>query len=336
MPIKLMIPRWSVLAVGLAITIAAVLAGAVAFGPRPPAPLPSVAAALKHLDLDGLPPISRYTARDGAMLAYRAYPGDGPHVALLLHGSAGQSSGLNAMARAINRAGATVYALDVRGHGESGRRGDIDYIGQLEDDVADFIHCLRPARTAMVYTLAGFSAGGAFTLRVAGGRYGNLFDRYIAIAPALVVPNGVARPSNDPWATISLPRIAGLMVLNGVGIHRFDSLDVVQYAAPHDDPFFTRAYSYRLAMNFSPGLAYLSALRRVKKPITVIAGADDDQFYADRYAALLKPAKPDIAIEIVPGVGHAGATGAPAMLKEVVRVFRTMPVQDPAGRDPAN
>src|SRR5215831_14080453 len=154
MPIQRAVPRWSVFAVELAIGMAALLVGAVAFGPRPPAPLPSVAAAFKRLDLDGLPPISRYTARDGARLAYRAYPGESPNVAVMLHGSASQSSVLNAMARAINREGATVYALDVRGHGESGRRGDIDYIGQLEDDVADFMHCLHSARTGAVYTLA--------------------------------------------------------------------------------------------------------------------------------------------------------------------------------------
>lgn len=81
-----------------------------------------------------------------------------------------------------------------------------------------------------------------------------------------------------------------------MGIHRFDGLSAVNYAAPPDDDFFTRTYSYRLAMNFSPGLDYLSALRRVKKPVTVIDGAEDEEFYADKYATLLKPVKPDIRL----------------------------------------
>jgi alpha-beta hydrolase superfamily lysophospholipase len=71
----------------------------------------------------------------------------------------------------------------MRGHGESGRRSDIDDIGQLDDDLADFKRYVRPAHQNAVYTLAGFSAGGAFALRIPGGRYGDLFDRYIAIAP---------------------------------------------------------------------------------------------------------------------------------------------------------
>ena len=187
-------------------------------------------------------------------------------------------------------------------------------------DLADFVGYVRPENPKAAYTLIGFSAGGAFTLRIAGGKYGNLFDRYIAIAPALIYPKGVARPGNGGWATVSLPRIVGLTVLDHIGIHRFDGLSAVNYAAPPDD-FFTRTYSYRLAMNFSPGLDYLSALKHVKKPVTVIDGAEDEEFYADKYAALLKPVKPDIDIEIVPGVGHIGGMNAPAMLEAVRRLF---------------
>jgi hypothetical protein len=36
-------------------------------------------------------------------------------------------------------------------------------------------------------------------------------------------------------------------------------------------------------------------------------------------AALLKPVKPDIEVEIVPGVAHIGAMNAPAMLDAVAR-----------------
>jgi predicted alpha/beta superfamily hydrolase len=95
--------------------------------------------------------------------------------------------------------------------------GDIAYIGQLDDDLADFIAEIRPTHPN-VYTLIGFSAGGGFTLRIASGKYGNLFDRYIAIAPALIYPKGIARPGNGGWATVSLPRIVGLTVLDHIGI----------------------------------------------------------------------------------------------------------------------
>jgi non-heme chloroperoxidase len=114
------------------IALGAILAAVVAFGVAPP-PLASLTQAFAHMDTTGLPAISRYRAQDGAMLAYRVYPGEGQQVAALIHGSSGQGSSMNALARTLNGTGATVYTLDVRGHGSSGRRGDIDYIGQLDD-----------------------------------------------------------------------------------------------------------------------------------------------------------------------------------------------------------
>ena len=67
-----------------------------------------------------------------------------------------------------------------------GRRGDIDYIGQLDDDLADLVALIRRDKPAASLTLIGFSGGGAFTIRIAGGRYGALFDRFILIDPAIV------------------------------------------------------------------------------------------------------------------------------------------------------
>ena len=317
--------RWLLFAALLGTAFGSILGAAIVFGgASPPTPLASVASGVAHIDRSGLPSISRYPARDGAMLAYRAYTGQSGQVAVLIHGSAGQSVGMNMMARTLNQTGATVYALDIRGHGASGHRGDIDYIGQLDDDVADFVRYIRPLHSNAAYTLAGFSAGGALTLRIASGPYGNLFDRFIAVAPALVYPKGVARPNNGGWATVAVPRIAALIVLNQLGVHRLDGLTAVNYAAPPDDAFFTRTYSYRLAMNFSPGLNYLTALRHATKPIVVIAGADDEEFYADRYAALLKPVNRDIVIELVPGVGHRDAMSARPLLESVSRTFQTV------------
>jgi hypothetical protein len=52
----------------------------------------------------------------------------------LVHGTAGPGTSMHALAEALRAAGVTAYVLDIRGHGGSGRRGDIDYIGQLVAD----------------------------------------------------------------------------------------------------------------------------------------------------------------------------------------------------------
>ena len=137
-----------VLALGFALT------AAIAFGTAlPPSPVKP-----RQIDLTELPPLSRYTARDGTQLAYRAYPGDGKQVAVLIHGSGTESSVMNALAKTLHAAGATVYAPDLRGHGSSGRRGDIDYIGQLDDDLVDFVARIRPEHANAEITLIGFPA----------------------------------------------------------------------------------------------------------------------------------------------------------------------------------
>ena len=72
---------------------------------------------------------------------------------------------MHPMAKTLSAAGYPVYALDIRGHGGSGRKGHIAFIGRLEDDLADFVHAVLPAQPV---TLAGFSSGGGFAIRFAG------------------------------------------------------------------------------------------------------------------------------------------------------------------------
>ena len=59
---------------------------------------------------------------------------------ILIHGSGSDSRYLADIANAIaNKNIATVITPDMRGHGRNtGKRGDIDFIGQLEKDIEDF------------------------------------------------------------------------------------------------------------------------------------------------------------------------------------------------------
>ena len=79
----------------------------------------------------------------------RAAPATG-RTAIVVHGSSGSSGGtIHALSEALAAHGVETYALDIRGHGASGTRGDIGYVGQLEDDLADFVAVVRkttPAR----------------------------------------------------------------------------------------------------------------------------------------------------------------------------------------------
>ena len=92
--------------------------------------LTSISQAARAVDRSTMPPLQRFSARDGTELAYRHYPARGPasgKIAILVHGSSGSSSAVHALADALAARGVETYAPDIRGHGGSGTRGDIAY-----------------------------------------------------------------------------------------------------------------------------------------------------------------------------------------------------------------
>lgn len=95
--------------------------------------------------IDEFRPLKQYVARDGTPLSFRHYPAATNTHLILVHGSSAHSAYLHAFAEYLSVKNiASVYSPDLRGHGLSpARRGDIDYIGQLEDDLADLISHIR-------------------------------------------------------------------------------------------------------------------------------------------------------------------------------------------------
>jgi alpha-beta hydrolase superfamily lysophospholipase len=290
--------------------------------------LDTAAAAVMRLPA---PPILRYRARDGAALAYRLFApvtsGPPAVVAILLHGSAGSSLNMTVLGEALARAGVPAFALDARGQGFSGRRGDIDYIGQQDDDLADFVATARKAYPDARLVLVGHSAGGGFALRVAGEAQGRLFSRFVLLSPVL----GRLAPTTRPeagWAKPDVPRILLLAGLNQIGVTAFNGARAVDFNLPAgaESLGLTRAWSYRMMSNYGPHgqtqvfgrPAYLLDAARAPAPIVVIAGAADEQFYADRYAAAFAGLAWPVRVELAPGVDHMGVVSDPRAVPLIV------------------
>jgi non-heme chloroperoxidase len=312
-----------VLAILILLVVVAALgaAAALAFAaPRTPPPLASIQHAFDSVDFRDMPDLSYFAARDGTRLKYRAYPGDDGNIVVLVHGSSGTSASMDAVARAVHATGATVYALGMRGHDGNGRSGDIDYVGQLDDDLADFMKMLGEKRQGARRTLLGFSSGGGFVLRIAGGRYGHLFDRFILVSPQLPPGAPTMRADGGGWVGVSIPRFIVLSLLGRVGFHRFDALPVLAFAVPPEmRNVQTAVYSYRMARNFGPTDDYLGDIRRAPAPVVLLAGSADELFLTDRYGPTLKPARSDLSITIVPGMGHMDMTVKPLALDAIVK-----------------
>ena len=164
-----------------------------------------------------LPAIERFQARDGTWLGFRHYPASGPPRGAWRSwctAPPGPAAAPSTRCRqALAERGVETFAVDMRGHGASGTRGDIGYVGQLEDDLADFVAVVRKTVPSAPLTLVGHSSGGGFALRVAGSPIQNLFERTVLLAPYLGYDAPSTRPGSGGWAKADIPRIIGLAAL---------------------------------------------------------------------------------------------------------------------------
>jgi pimeloyl-ACP methyl ester carboxylesterase len=265
-------------------------------------------------------------ARDGAPLNYRLYPGPRDRAVVLVHGSSGSSYSMHKLAQSLQAAGATVYAISLRGHGGSGAvNGDTSYKGQLDDDLVDFVKAVGIADPQVRKTLAGFSSGGGFVLRTASGPNQAMFNDYLAISPYIAQDSPTTKPGSGGWASAAVPRIVALSILDELGLPWFQHLPVVRFATDaQPSANRTPVYSYRLAAGMQLPRDWRQALARIREPTMIVVGAKDELFNADAYATAISPLNPKIAVAIVPEKTHLGMIGDPVAIDAIAAAWRKM------------
>jgi alpha-beta hydrolase superfamily lysophospholipase len=295
-----------------------VLGALIASPVRRPPELTSISTTARAVDRSTMPAIERFQARDGTVLGFRHYPARMPasaQVAIVVHGSSGSSVAVHALAKGLAEHGVETYAPDIRGHGASGTRGDIVYLGQLEDDLSDFVGMIRKTSPAAPLTLIGHSSGGGFALRVAGSPIQDLFQRTVLLAPYLGYDAPSSRPDAGGWASPDIPRFLGLTVLRHFGILCCESLPTIAFAVPpNSSPILASTYSYRLMRNFGSSSDYRKDLAAATKPVTVIAGAADELMFPDKYRDAAGQGAP---VSLIDGVNHMGIVSDPRALSAI-------------------
>lgn len=293
-----------------AAVLAGVFAAAIAFGgPQPPPSMASINNPFKSVDFSDMPALMRFTAKDGAALAYRYYSPVGATARgsiVLVHGSSASSNSMHVLAKAYAKAGYAAYALDIRGHGGSGPKGKINYIGQLEDDLESFTHAVSLPKPA---TLAGFSSGGGFVLRFAGSARQDEFQNYLLLSPYLSRKAPTVRPGSGGWVNVGIPRVIAVTVLNLVGIRAFNDMPVISFALNEEaKSLLTPEYSFALAANFQPKTDYEANIKAVHQPCAVLAGTSDEAFYTDKFESTFRKQGKNWPVTLLPGVGHISLT----------------------------
>ena len=149
---------------------------------------------------------------------------------ILLHGSGWYGQQFDALLPVLAHH-ADVLAPDLRGYGPHAKAGgDVDYIGQLEDDIEDLIDLY--ARPVQKIILAGHSSGGGLVIRFLAGVYGEWVASAILFAPLLEYNAPTLRPNAGGWSRALVRRIIGLSLLNSVGVTALNHLTVLQFAFP--------------------------------------------------------------------------------------------------------
>jgi len=243
----------------------------------------------------------------------------------VIHGSSGSSGGtIHALSQGLTAHGVETFAVDMRGHGTSGTRGDIGYVGQLEDDLADFVAVLRKIVPSAPLTLVGHSSGGGFGLRVAGSPIQNLFERFVLLAPYLGYDAPSTRPSSGGWARADIPRILGLIALREFGITCCEALPVLALAVPpNSEKTLVSTYTDRLMRNFAVRGDFRRDLAAATKPVTIICGADDELMLADKYSEAVRGAKVVVDVKVLDGINHMGIVAAPKAISIVAEDVAT-------------
>ncbi|MBB3993854.1 pimeloyl-ACP methyl ester carboxylesterase [Sulfitobacter undariae] len=269
-------------------------------------------------------PLQSVPMRDGYPLQVRTYGGaDDVPLLVLIHGSGWHGLQFDALGAAL-QGSADVIVPDLRGHGTApGRRGDVDYIGQFEDDLADLINAV--AKPGQKVIMGGHSSGGGLVVRFAGGEHGKMLDGAVLLAPFLKYNAPTTRTDSGGWAYALTRRIIGLSVLNTFKITALNDLPILQFNMPQavlDGPLgdtATLAYSYRLNASYAPRSDYLADVAALP-PFVLLAGGADEAFFAQKYAPTMGAVTDKGRFDLMTGATHLGIVDDPRT-KAIIKGF---------------
>ena len=311
----------------LLLVVVAALAGMLALvSSSPPPPLESLNAPFQRVDFADLPALETIPAGHRSPIAYRVWlpsppVADPPLVVIGIHGSSALSASLHTLGKALSAQGIPLYAPDIRGHGATGVRGDIDYAGELDDDLADFTALVRGRQPNAKLVLIGFSSGGGYALHAAATPLGKMFTRAVLLSPMLG-PFAPTYNQEQKYAKPLTQRIIALMLLNRVGIHAFDHLTALLLAInPARSDMLVGHYSWSLMRDFGTR-DYAADLRHAQTPLAIVVGEKDELFFADRFAPTVDAVKPGIPVTIVPSLSHTALTTDPSAVPAILAAVR--------------
>jgi pimeloyl-ACP methyl ester carboxylesterase len=284
-------------------------------------------AAEAGLALSALPPVTRtsFTLADGQTMSALAW-GDAQPELVLLHGGGQNAHTWDTLALALGR---PLLAVDLPGHGHSGRRPDRDYgPWRNAEAVAAVVERAAPAARAVV----GMSLGGATLIRLAATRP-DLVRRAVIVD---VTPNsGVRSRALAPGERGAVALVSGpptfdsfeAMVAAAVAATPGRARSAVERGVRHNarrlpDGRWTWRYDLFGERPASVGdhTGLWTDVSAVAVPVLLVLGADS-QFTGEEDVAEFRRRLPGARVEVVPGAGHAVQSDQPLALARLIENF---------------
>lgn len=234
---------------------------------------------------------------------------------LLLHGLGSSSQDWQPQIDALSR-WATVYALDLRGHGASEPLRKAVSVAELADDVAEFIQ----VQAIQGCVLVGISMGGMVGFQLLA-QQPELVGRLVAInsAPSFPLDSWVLR--GKVLLRLGLIRLLGLKAMG-----RLLARKLFPYAEQGELRRRTAMRigandrtSYLHAIHAILGWSALPAINAVDTPMLIVAGDRDytPLAYKQAYVAQLRNAE----LAVVNDSGHATPLDQPEQLNSLLERF---------------
>lgn len=267
-----------------------------------------------------------FLTRDKRRIFAYKFPEKSANTIILIHGVKSDARDyLQAAALLQQATRAEVYAIDLRGHGKSyGKSGDVDYINQYADDIADIVKAIRSRKPKGKIVIAGHSMGAGITLKYAMSSKREKVEGYLLFAPLLgqnspAFPQvqAAAKDTTDPFMKIHIARIIGLKMLNEINIHQQDSLPVLFFNLPKGTPL--REYSYRANASMAPD-NYVDGLNAVNIPMLVLVGSKDEAFNAEaQQKAVVENSNGEV--KIIDGATHESILQNPKCFQTIAKWY---------------
>ena len=263
-------------------------------------------AGLDRINETTLPKRRKYRTHGVTFPKYRQYTAeDADTVVILLHTAGFDSRLVQPLAAAIAESGAAhVFTPDLRGHGpDPERRGDVDYVGQYEDDVRSLIQNVELVFPDTKIVLGGHGAGGGIAVRFAGPPIGRVVDGYLLLAPFLGLDAPTTREALGGWASFYMDRIVMLRVMTGFGFETYSDMTTVEFDLPEGEwnGTGTPEHSYRLMASYLPEGDSIETM--VEVPTLTVAGTADETAHAEAYEPLFAD-HPVADVELLEGTTH--------------------------------